>query len=44
MKRLILLALFVAASAQALPDALRSETGNLRQWGSGEMTWFGLAL
>ena len=44
MKRLILLALFVAATAQALPDALRSEAAGLRQWGSGEMTWFGFSL
>lgn len=44
MKRLILLALFVAATAQALPDVLRIEAAGLRQWGSGEMRWFGLAL
>ena len=44
MKRLLLLALFFAVSAQALPDALRSEAPGLRQWGSGEMRWFGLAL
>lgn len=44
MKRLILLGLFLAATAQALPDALRGEVAGLRQWGSGEMTWFGLAL
>ena len=45
MKRLILLALFfVAASAQALPDALRGEVPGLRQWGSGEMRWFGFSL
>jgi hypothetical protein len=43
-KRLLLLALFFAASAQALPDALRGETPGLRQWGSGEMTWFGFSL
>ena len=44
MKRLILLALFVATTAQALPDVLRSEAAGLRQWGSGEMTWFGFSL
>ena len=44
MKRLLLLALFVAASAQALPDALRGEVPGLRQWGSGEMSWFGFSL
>jgi hypothetical protein len=43
-KRLFLLALFFAAGAQALPDALRSEAPGLRQWGSGEMTWFGISL
>ena len=44
MKRLILLALFFAATVQALPDALRSEAMGLRQWGSGEMRWFGFSL
>ena len=44
MKHLLLLVLFVAASVQALPDASRSEAPALRQWGSGEMRWFGLAL
>ena len=44
MKRLLLLALFIAASALASPDALRGEVPDLRQWGSGEMSWFGLSL
>lgn len=44
MKRLVLLALLVAATAQALPEAPHNETAGLRRWGSGEMRWFGLAL
>jgi hypothetical protein len=48
MRRLIALALFfalfVAPTAQALPDAVRNGQDNWRQWGSGEMTWFGLSL
>jgi hypothetical protein len=44
MRRLILLALFVAASAQALPEAVRAGEPGWRQWGSGEMTWFGISL
>jgi hypothetical protein len=44
MRRLILLAWFVAASAQALPEAVRSGEPGWRQWGSGEMTWFGISL
>ena len=43
MRRLIALALFVAATAQALPEAARGES-NWRQWGSGEMTWLGFSL
>lgn len=44
MRRLILLALFIAASAQALPEAVRAGDPGWRQWGSGEMTWFGISL
>jgi hypothetical protein len=47
MKRLLLLALFVAASAQALPGGVRQGEAAWRewhQWGSGEMTWFGFSL
>lgn len=44
MRRLILLAFFVAASAQALPEAVRAGESGWRQWGSGEMTWFGISL
>ena len=44
MKRLVLLALLVAATAQALPALPPTETSGLRRWGSGEMRWFGLAL
>ena len=44
---LFVLALFAASAAQALPDAVRQgETGARawREWGSGEMTWLGIAL
>ena len=44
MKKLILLALFLATGAQALPDSVRQEAAAWRQWGSGEMTWFGISL
>lgn len=44
MRHLILLALLIAAGAQALPEALRNEAAGLRQWGSGEMTWLGISL
>lgn len=44
MRRLILLACFVAAGAQALPEAVRAGEPGWRQWGSGEMTWFGISL
>lgn len=44
MKRLILLTLFVATTAHALPDALRHGGHDWRPWGSGEMTWFGFSL
>ena len=30
--------------AQALPDALRQGEADWRQWGSGEMSWFGFSL
>ena len=44
MKRLLWLALFFAASVHALPAAVRDGATDWRQWGSGEMTWFGLSL
>jgi len=44
MRRLILLAWFVSASAQALPEVIRAGEPGWRQWGSGEMTWFGISL
>lgn len=44
MRKLILLALFLAAGAQALPESVRQEAAGWRQWGSGEMTWFGFSL
>ena len=44
MKRLILQALFIAATAQALPESARRGEQAWRQWGSGEMTWFGFSL
>ena len=44
MKRLLMLALFFTATAQALPDALRNEATAWNRWGSGEMTWFGFSL
>ncbi|MEI7613585.1 MAG: chalcone isomerase family protein [Betaproteobacteria bacterium] len=46
MKRWLLLALFVAATAQALPlpDSARQGVQGWRQWGSGEMRWFGFSL
>ncbi len=44
MRQLILLAWFVAAGAQALPEAVRAGEPGWRQWGSGEMTWFGISL
>lgn len=44
MKRLILLALLLASTAQALPQSLREDGAGWRQWGSGEMSWFGIAL
>ena len=44
MKRLLMLGLLFAATAQALPDAVRNETAGWTRWGSGEMTWFGFSL
>lgn len=44
MKRLFWLALFFAASVHALPAAVRDGAADWRQWGSGEMTWFGFSL
>lgn len=39
-------ALLLGASglAQALPDALRQGGSDWRQWGSGDMSWFGFSL
>lgn len=47
MRRWLFLLALVAGQAAALPEAVRAESpaGNVwRQWGSGEMRWFGLAL
>lgn len=44
MRRLLLLALLFASAAQALPEALRDGGAGWRQWGSGEMSWFGISL
>lgn len=44
MRALLLALLLCATTAQALPEALRQESESWRQWGSGEMTWFGLSL
>ena len=44
MKRLFWLALFFAASVHALPAAVRDGSTDWKQWGSGEMTWFGFSL
>ena len=47
MKRLALISfllLFAASTAFALPDALRNTDSSWRQWGSGEMRWFGFSL
>ena len=45
MKTLIAALLFTASGlAQALPDPLRQSGTDWRQWGSGEMTWFGFSL
>jgi len=43
-RRLILLTLFLAATAQALPETVRLDEQGWRKWGSGEMTWFGFSL
>lgn len=44
MRRLFWLALFFAASAYALPAAVRDGASEWRQWGSGDMSWFGFSL
>ena len=44
MRRLILLTLFLAATAQALPETVSLGEQGWRKWGSGEMTWFGFSL
>jgi hypothetical protein len=44
-KKLIAIALLCcAALVHALPDAVRKGEAGWRQWGSGEMTWFGFSL
>ena len=49
-RRLLVLALFAASAAQALPDAVRQgepggrASNEWQEWGSGEMTWLGIAL
>lgn len=35
---------FGATMVQALPEAVRNGEAGWRQWGSGEMTWFGFLL
>lgn len=45
MKKLLAIALICAATlVQALPEAVRKGEPGWRQWGSGEMTWFGFSL
>jgi len=45
MKTLLAFIMFVASTAaSALPEELRSSDPGWRQWGSGEMSWFGIAL
>jgi len=44
MRRLFWLALFFAAGVHALPAAVRDGASDWKQWGSGEMTWFGFSL
>ncbi len=45
MKKLfVVLLLFFAATAQALPEAVRQDGGPWQKWGSGAMTWFGLSI
>ena len=45
MKKLFVIALLCCAPlVQALPEAVRNGEAGWRQWGSGEMTWFGFSL
>lgn len=44
MRRVFWLALFFAASVHALPAAVRDGAADWRQWGSGDMSWFGFSL
>lgn len=44
MKKLAIFLLLLASNAFALPDALRSIEPGWRQWGSGDMSWFGFSL
>ena len=43
-RRLLVLALFAASAAQALPDTVRQGEPAWHEWGRGEMSWFGIAL
>ncbi|MCB1930911.1 MAG: chalcone isomerase family protein [Candidatus Accumulibacter sp.] len=45
MKALLAMLLLAGSTlTHALPDAVRQERSDWRQWGSGEMSWFGIAL
>jgi len=44
MKKGMFLLLFVATTAWALPDAVRTSDPRWQQWGSGDMRWFGFSL
>ncbi|MER2518701.1 MAG: chalcone isomerase family protein [Candidatus Accumulibacter phosphatis] len=45
MKALFAMLLLISSTlTQAVPDALRQSGSDWRQWGSGEMSWFGIAL
>ena len=45
MKKLLVLLLLAGSTlVHALPEALRASDSGWRQWGSGEMSWFGVAL
>ena len=44
MRRWVLVLLLLSGQAAATPAALNSTHGDWHEWGSGEMTWFGLKL
>ena len=47
LRQLIAIMLWLPLGALALPDAVRERhapEGGWQQWGSAEMTWYGLAL